>query len=84
MHLIHPSCDKAIEALNKKHKLVYEKMSEIEIHPSCHELIVPLGNKCRVSYHNLKKVMCERKKYIATLPFREKLTYYNVNKFVHA
>jgi hypothetical protein len=26
--------------------------------------------------------MCERKKYIATLPFREKLTYDNVKKFV--
>ena len=28
--------------------------------------------------------MRERKKYIATLPFREKLTYDNVKKFVHA
>jgi hypothetical protein len=28
--------------------------------------------------------MRERKKYIATLPFREKLTYHNLKKFVHA
>jgi hypothetical protein len=28
--------------------------------------------------------MRERKKYIATLPFREKLTYHNLKKFVRA
>jgi hypothetical protein len=28
--------------------------------------------------------MCERKKYIATLPFREKLAYYNLKKIVCA
>jgi hypothetical protein len=79
-----PTCDKAIEALNKKCKLVSQKLGESEIHPICHHLILPLGKKCRVSYHKLKKVMCERKKYIATLPFREKLTYHNVKKFVRA
>jgi hypothetical protein len=81
---IHLTCDKAIEALNKKCKVVSQKLGESEIHPSCHHLILPLGKKRRVSYHNLKKVMRERKKYIATLPFREKLTYHNVKKFVHA
>ena len=79
-----PTCDKAIEALNRKCKLVSQKLGESEIYPICHQLIFPLGKKRRVSYHNLKKVMCERKKYIATLPFREKLTYHNVKKFFHA
>jgi hypothetical protein len=59
-------------------------LNQSEIHPSCHQVILPLGKKRRVSYHNLKKVMRERKKYIATLPFREKLTYHNLKKFVHA
>jgi hypothetical protein len=45
---------------------------------------MPFGKKRRVSYHNLKRVMRERKKYIGTLPFRDKLTYHNVKKFVHA
>jgi hypothetical protein len=45
---------------------------------------MPLGKKHRVSYHNLKKVMRERKKYISTLPFREKITSHNVKKFFHA
>jgi hypothetical protein len=45
---------------------------------------MPLGKKCRVSYHNLKKVMRERKKYISTLPFREKLRYHNLKKFFRA
>jgi hypothetical protein len=76
--------DKKIEALNKKHKIVSEKLGETKIHPNCYQVIPPLGKKRRVSYHNLKKVMRERKKYIATLPFREKLTYDNVKKFVHA
>jgi hypothetical protein len=84
MRQIRPSCDEAIQALNKKRRLVYENLSQSEIHPSCHQLIVPLGKKRRVSYHNLKKVMRERKKYIATLPFREKLTYHNLKKFVRA
>jgi hypothetical protein len=52
--------------------------------PIATKLILPLGKKPRVSYHNLKKVMRERKKYIATLPFREKLTYHNAKKFVRA
>ena len=81
---IRPTSDKQIKALNKKRKIVSEKLSESEIHPNCHQVIPPLGKKCRVSYHNLKNLMRERKKYIATLPFREKLTYDNVNKFGHA
>jgi hypothetical protein len=81
---IRPTSDKVIETLNKKRKVVPQKLGEREIHPSCHQLILPLGKKRRLSYHNLKKVMRERKKYIATLPFREKLTYDNVNKFVRA
>jgi hypothetical protein len=79
-----PTSDKVIEALNKKRKAISQKLGESEIHPSCHQLILPLGKKRRVSYHNLKKVMHERKKCIATLPFREKLTYHNVKKFVCA
>ena len=67
---IHPTLDKKIEALNKKRKIVSEKLGESEIHPNFHQVIPPLGKKHRVSYHNLKKVMRERKKYIATLPFR--------------
>jgi hypothetical protein len=70
--------------LNKKCKIVSEKLGENETHPNCHQVILPLGKKRRVSYHNLEKVMHERKKYIATLPFREKLTYDNVKKFVCA
>jgi hypothetical protein len=81
---IRPTCDKAIEALNKKLKLVSQKVGESQIHPICHHPILPLGKKRRVGYHKLKKVMRERKKYIATLPFREQLTYHNVKKFVHA
>jgi hypothetical protein len=81
---IRPTSDKQIEALNKKRKIVSEKLGESEIHPNCHQVIPPLGKKHRVSYHNLKKVTHERKKYIATLPFREKLTYDNVKKFVRA
>jgi hypothetical protein len=81
---IRSTSDMVIEALNKKRKVVSQKLGESEIHPICHQLILPLGNKCRVSYHNLKKAMRERKKYIATLPFREKLTYHNVKKFVRA
>jgi hypothetical protein len=81
---IRPTFDKVIETLNKKRKVVSHKMGESEIHPSCHQLILPLGKKRRLSYHNLKKVMHKRKKYIATLPFGQKLTYDNVKKFVHA
>jgi hypothetical protein len=68
IHQIHSTYDKVIEALNKTRKVVFQKLAESEIHPSCHQLIPPLGKKRRVSYHNLKKVMHERKKYIATLP----------------
>jgi hypothetical protein len=81
---IRPTSDKEIKALNKKCKIVSKKMDESEIHPNFHQVIPPLGKKCRLSYHNLKKVMRERKKYIATVPFRDKLTYDNVKKFVHA
>ena len=59
---IRPTSDKVIETLNKKCKIVSEKLGESEIHPNCHEVILPLGKKRRVSYHNLKKVMRERKK----------------------
>lgn len=82
MRKIHPSCDEGIQGLNKKRRLGYRNLNQSEIHPSCHQVIVPLDKKCRLSYHNLKKVMHERKKYIATLPFREKLTYHNLKKFV--
>jgi ribosomal protein L34E len=58
--------------------------NQSEIHPSFHEVILPLNKKRRLSYHNLKKVIRERKKYIATLPSREKLTYHNLKKIVHA
>jgi hypothetical protein len=80
---IRSTFDKVIEALKKKRKVVSQKLGESEIHPSCHWLIPPLGKKRRLSYPNLKKVTRARKKYIATLPFREKLTYHNVKKFVH-
>jgi len=46
---IPPSCDMAIQGLNKK--------SMCEIHHSCDEAIQGLNKKCRVSYYNLKKVM---------------------------
>jgi DNA-directed RNA polymerase subunit F len=81
---IRSTSDKVVEALNKNRKVVSQKLGESEIHPSCNQLIMHLGKKCRLSYHNVKKVMRERKKYIATLPFREKLTYHNVKKFVRA
>ena len=81
MRKVHPNCDEDIEALNKKLRLVYHNLNQSEIHHSFHQVIVPLEKKCRVSYHSLKKFMRERKKYIATLPFREKLIYHNINKF---
>ena len=62
MRQIRPSCDKAIEALNKKCTLSYDNLNQSEIHPSFFQAIVPLDKKRRVSYHNLKKVMRERKK----------------------
>jgi hypothetical protein len=70
--------------LKKKRRLSYHNLNQSEIHPICHQVIMPLDKKRRVSYHNLKKVMHERKNYIATLPFREKLTYHNLKKFVRS
>jgi hypothetical protein len=84
MRQIRPSCDEATQALNKKRRLHYQHLGQSEIHRNFHQLIVPLGKKRRLSYHNLKKVMRERKKYIATLPIREKATYENLKKLVRA
>jgi hypothetical protein len=103
----HPSCHEVIQTLNKKHRLTYHNLKKIiherkkyigsirnttnlgsslnatqttsnlhkhrmlfnqnENHPSCHEVIQTLNKKCRLTYHNLKKVIRERNKYIATL-----------------
>jgi hypothetical protein len=84
MRQIRPSCDVATRVLNKKPRVGYQHLGQSEIHPNCHQLIVPLGKKRRSSYDNLKKVMHERKKYIATLPIREKAIYQNLKKLVHA
>jgi hypothetical protein len=106
MYEIRPSCDEAIEGLNKKCGLSYHNLKKFirkreknisdigntgilvstvnasqttsnvhkhrmlsnqsEIHPNCHQVILPLNKKRRLSYHNLKKVMRERIKHIAT------------------
>jgi hypothetical protein len=84
MYQIRPSCDETTQALNKKRILGYQNLGQSEIHPNFHHLIVPLRKKRKLSYHNLKKVWCERKKYIAMLPIREKTTYHNLKKIVCA
>jgi hypothetical protein len=62
----HPSCDGAIQGLNKKHKLTYNNLKKVicETRPSCDQTIEGLKKKHRLSYHNLKKVIRDRKKYI--------------------
>jgi hypothetical protein len=61
-----PSCDEAIQGLNKKHRLTYHNLKKVirETHPSCDQAIEGLNKKRRLTYHNLKKVIRERKKYI--------------------
>jgi hypothetical protein len=53
-----PNFDKAIQGLNKKHRLSYHNLKKImrEIRPSCDEAIQGLNKKRRLSYHNLKKM----------------------------
>jgi hypothetical protein len=124
MREIRPSCDEATQGLNKKCRLSYRNLKKFlrkrekniggigttdalvsnvnasqttlnvnkrrmlfnhsEIHPNYHKVIFPLNKKHTLSYCSLKKVMRERKKFIAMLPFREKLTYHNLKKFVRA
>jgi hypothetical protein len=66
--------------MHKRHML----FSQNETHPSCDEAIQGSNKKCRLTYHKLKKVICERKKYIGMLPSRQKLTYHNLKKIVRA
>jgi hypothetical protein len=61
-----PNCDKAIQGLNKKRRLIYHNLKNFmrEICPSCDEAIQGLNKKRRLSYQILKKFICKREKNI--------------------
>jgi hypothetical protein len=83
-----PSCDKAIQGLNKKCRLSYHKLEKImsEIRPSCDEAIQGLNKKRRLSYRNLKKITREIHpscdEAIQELNKKRRLSYHNLKKFI--